>query len=206
MFPSASKYEAKDWINVQLPHDGLIAATASQKACPGGCSGKSFIPRHVLWYRKKFVIPSDWKGQMPETLIAKLFSFCLMLELTHVLLSTHGLMMLNASSTEFYAFVIGKYFPTHRENNDTNFGKPVERLSLSDGFRCESYAQRKFILNKAFGTTFIHSCNHIFHFFPHLLPQVPLFGWTSKAPSATQPSGSTVYSRPITCAVTRPSD
>ena len=63
-FSSASKYDTKGWIDVQLPHDGLIAATASQKACPNGCSGRSYIPRHVLWYRKKFLIPSDWKGLM----------------------------------------------------------------------------------------------------------------------------------------------
>ena len=37
-------YQPKDWISVQLPHDGLIAATASAEACPSGCSGNSFIP------------------------------------------------------------------------------------------------------------------------------------------------------------------
>lgn len=47
---------------VHLPHDGLIAAKPSEKACPSGCSGKSFIPRHPLWYRKKFNVPSAWQG------------------------------------------------------------------------------------------------------------------------------------------------
>merc|ERR1711998_14347 len=39
-----------------------IAAAASSTACPSGCSGKSYIPRHVLWYRKEFTIPSSWSG------------------------------------------------------------------------------------------------------------------------------------------------
>ena len=61
--PDESKfnYDAADWEEVSLPHDGLIANAPSEKACPDGCSGKSFIPRHVLWYRKHFMIPADWK-------------------------------------------------------------------------------------------------------------------------------------------------
>ena len=61
--PDESKfdYDAADWEEVSLPHDGLIASAPSEKACPDGCSGKSFIPRHVLWYRKQFMIPADWK-------------------------------------------------------------------------------------------------------------------------------------------------
>jgi hypothetical protein len=57
-----ASYADDDWINVQLPHDGLIAAAASKEACPDGCSGKSFIPRHVLWYRKQFKLPATWAG------------------------------------------------------------------------------------------------------------------------------------------------
>ena len=57
-------YDAADWEEVSLPHDGLIASAPSEKACPDGCSGKSFIPRHVLWYRKQFTIPTDWKGDV----------------------------------------------------------------------------------------------------------------------------------------------
>jgi len=56
------KYDASNWTAVQLPHDGLIGATPSAKACPHGCSGKSYIPRHVLWYRKAFNLPADWAG------------------------------------------------------------------------------------------------------------------------------------------------
>ena len=29
---------------------------------PSPPKGKSFIPRHVLWYRKTFVLPSAWAG------------------------------------------------------------------------------------------------------------------------------------------------
>jgi hypothetical protein len=32
----------------------------SDKACPTGCSGDSYIPRHVLWFRKQFTLPSSW--------------------------------------------------------------------------------------------------------------------------------------------------
>ena len=54
-------YDDGDWDEASLPHDGLIASAPSEKACPDGCSGKSFLPRHVLWYRKQFMIPDDWK-------------------------------------------------------------------------------------------------------------------------------------------------
>ena len=62
--PPESKvgYKDDDWQDIFLPHDALIASAPSQKACPDGCSGKSFIPRHVLWYRKTFTIPAEWKS------------------------------------------------------------------------------------------------------------------------------------------------
>lgn len=55
-------YDDSDWNSVMLPHDGLIAQAPSIWACPQGCSGRSYIPRHVMWYRKNFTIPSDWAG------------------------------------------------------------------------------------------------------------------------------------------------
>ena len=57
-------YDDKSWQNVQLPHDGLIAVAPiyPSPACPNGCSGKSYVPRHVLWYRKSFTLPASWKG------------------------------------------------------------------------------------------------------------------------------------------------
>ena len=60
---SAAKFDDAGWADVQLPHDGLIANNSySDAACPNGCSGHSFIPRRVLWYRKEFTLPSSWKG------------------------------------------------------------------------------------------------------------------------------------------------
>lgn len=62
---SAANFDDKDWMSVQLPHDALIGTNpgyANSTACPDGCSGKSFIPRHVLWYRKKFNVPEDWQS------------------------------------------------------------------------------------------------------------------------------------------------
>jgi hypothetical protein len=59
---STVSYKDTDWEDVYLPHDALIASAPSEKACPDGCSGKSFIPRHVLWYRKAFTLPAEWSG------------------------------------------------------------------------------------------------------------------------------------------------
>lgn len=57
---AAPEYNDSDWLDVQLPHDGLIVNAPSRHACPDGCSGRSYIPRHVLWYRNTFSIPNDW--------------------------------------------------------------------------------------------------------------------------------------------------
>ena len=60
--PEASiNYDTTSWRKVQLPHDGLIATSPSETACPDGCSGRSYIPRHLLWYRKMFSLPEDWQ-------------------------------------------------------------------------------------------------------------------------------------------------
>ena len=61
---SMPEYADDDWAEVSLPHDGLIASAPSERACPNGCSGKSYLPRHVLWYRKQFAIPAEWKGDV----------------------------------------------------------------------------------------------------------------------------------------------
>ncbi|CAB9511983.1 galactosidase BoGH2A [Seminavis robusta] len=57
---AAPDHDDSSWTKVQLPHDGLIVNPPSQKACPNGCSGRSYIPRHVLWYRKTFSLPASW--------------------------------------------------------------------------------------------------------------------------------------------------
>mmetsp|Transcript_108136 Transcript_108136/g.209332 ORF Transcript_108136/g.209332 Transcript_108136/m.209332 type:complete len:198 (+) Transcript_108136:177-770(+) len=61
------EYNDSDWELVHLPHDGLVGAAPSLKACPltltgGGCSGYSFIPWNVLWHRKKFSVPAAWRS------------------------------------------------------------------------------------------------------------------------------------------------
>jgi beta-galactosidase len=53
-------YDDSGWWDVQLPHDGLIVNAPSKEACPDGCSGRSYIPRHVLWYRNTFSLPEEW--------------------------------------------------------------------------------------------------------------------------------------------------
>ena len=57
-------YNDSDWLDVQLPHDGLIASAPTLLGCPGGCSGGSYIARHVLWYRKEFTLPASWSGSL----------------------------------------------------------------------------------------------------------------------------------------------
>jgi len=60
---AAVDYDDSAWQRVQLPHDGLIdGAVPSREACPSGCSGRSFIARKVLWYRKRFRLPEAWRG------------------------------------------------------------------------------------------------------------------------------------------------
>jgi beta-galactosidase len=66
--PTYKYNPTSDWWDVQLPHDGLISNAPSQTACPDGCSGKSYIPRHVLWYRKQFSLPQEWEGTSLVTL------------------------------------------------------------------------------------------------------------------------------------------
>jgi hypothetical protein len=53
-------YDDSSWEDVQLPHDGLIKQAPSNTSCPEGCSGKSYIPRHPMWYRKQFKLPNQW--------------------------------------------------------------------------------------------------------------------------------------------------
>lgn len=55
-------YDDSAWAAVQLPHDGLIAQGANNISCPTGCSGRSSIPRHVMWYRKSFALPPSWSA------------------------------------------------------------------------------------------------------------------------------------------------
>ena len=53
-------YDDSNWSRVQLPHNGLVAQGANNVSCPTGCSGRSFIPRHAMWYRKTFKLPQSW--------------------------------------------------------------------------------------------------------------------------------------------------
>jgi beta-galactosidase len=57
---AAATYDDSAWDAVHLPHDGLAAQGASNISCPTGCSGRSFVPRHAMWYRKTFALPAAW--------------------------------------------------------------------------------------------------------------------------------------------------
>ena len=53
-------FDDSSWERVRLPHDGLVAEGPSNVTCPSGCSGRSYIPQSVMWYRKSFALPEDW--------------------------------------------------------------------------------------------------------------------------------------------------
>ena len=61
---AGTNFDDSSWAPVHLPHDGLIAQGASNISCPTGCSGRSFIPRHVMWYRKTFAFPAAWDSSI----------------------------------------------------------------------------------------------------------------------------------------------
>lgn len=47
------------WAAVTLPHDPLINQTFDRTAG----EGSGFIPRRVVWYRKRFTLPEDFRGK-----------------------------------------------------------------------------------------------------------------------------------------------
>jgi hypothetical protein len=58
---AALGFNDSHWDQVQLPHDGLVAQGADNTTCPTGCSGRSYIPRVQMWYRKTFTLPAAWE-------------------------------------------------------------------------------------------------------------------------------------------------
>jgi beta-galactosidase len=70
-FPPESNpdYDDSSWWTVQLPHDGLIINGPSREACSDGCSGRSYIPRHVLWYRNSFSLPKEWMEEVDSNVV-----------------------------------------------------------------------------------------------------------------------------------------
>ena len=69
-------YNDKDWKIVNAPHDSLIGLQVDNYQCPNGCSGHSYIPRDVSWYRKHFTLPADWKGGLVSLYFAGVFREC----------------------------------------------------------------------------------------------------------------------------------
>ena len=56
---AAKDYDDSTWEIIDVPHDGLINGTYDQN----GVKSHGYIPIEVVWYRKHFNLPSDWKGQ-----------------------------------------------------------------------------------------------------------------------------------------------
>ncbi len=56
---AAKDYNDSGWEIIDVPHDGLINGTYDQS----GVKSHAYLPIEVVWYRKHFNLPSDWKGQ-----------------------------------------------------------------------------------------------------------------------------------------------
>src|SRR5581483_8234755 len=54
-------FDDADWRKVDLPHDWSIEG-APDRQNPSNAAG-GYFPTGVGWYRKKFVVPSSWKGK-----------------------------------------------------------------------------------------------------------------------------------------------
>eukprot|EP01052_Picozoa_sp_SAG31_P023884 SAG31_NODE_1996_length_6700_cov_4.398424_5_plen_426_part_00 len=52
-------FDASSWRSTSLPHDPLINGTFA--AING--EGSAFLPRPVVWYRKRFAVPVEWRGK-----------------------------------------------------------------------------------------------------------------------------------------------
>jgi hypothetical protein len=56
---AATNYDDSSWEVIDVPHDGLIDGMYNQS----GVQGHGYLPIQMVWYRKHFNLPSDWKGQ-----------------------------------------------------------------------------------------------------------------------------------------------
>ena len=61
--PSAGTkdFDDKSWRHLDLPHDWSIEGKLDPKNPMGGAGG--YFPAGIGWYRKKFNVPSAWKGK-----------------------------------------------------------------------------------------------------------------------------------------------
>jgi beta-galactosidase len=59
---SSFEFDDQHWRTLDLPHDWSIEGKISPENPTGGDGG--FFPSGTGWYRKKFMVPSDWKGRL----------------------------------------------------------------------------------------------------------------------------------------------
>ena len=69
-------YNDQSWQAVNAPHDSLIGLQVDSYLCPDGCSGRSYIPRDVSWYRKHFALPAEWQGDIVSLYFEGIFREC----------------------------------------------------------------------------------------------------------------------------------
>ncbi|HEU0227318.1 MAG TPA: hypothetical protein VFQ86_06250, partial [Arachidicoccus soli] len=62
-FPNATQpnFNDKNWRELNLPHDWSIEGKTDINNPTGNDGG--YFPAGTGWYRKKFAVPLDWKGQ-----------------------------------------------------------------------------------------------------------------------------------------------
>ena len=68
--PANVSYDDSLWNLVDAPHDALITTPYSQSSN----NGQASIPKNVTWYRKHFVLPTDWKGANVEVYFEGVFA------------------------------------------------------------------------------------------------------------------------------------
>ncbi|MDP4188386.1 MAG: beta galactosidase jelly roll domain-containing protein, partial [Bacteroidota bacterium] len=58
---NALDFDDNDWRSLSLPHDWSIEGKLDQKNPMGSAGG--YFPAGIGWYRKKFHVPTAWKGK-----------------------------------------------------------------------------------------------------------------------------------------------
>ena len=68
--PAQPGFDDSQWLVVDAPHDALITTPYSNASS----NSQGSIPKSVAWYRKHFVLPSQWQGSHVEVYLEGSFS------------------------------------------------------------------------------------------------------------------------------------
>lgn len=71
--PADISYNDSQWSIVDTPHDFVITGEYTE-AGPQVSNSQGNLPKNVSWYRKRFALPSDWKGMHIDLYIEASYS------------------------------------------------------------------------------------------------------------------------------------